>query len=107
MAVTYDLYVEKAVHEARKELPGNIRQRVRGRIEALASAPRPRGSHPLRTEGLELSPAVQIRRIRLDRWRIVYAVSDAERWVWVLGIYRRPPYNYEDLADLANRLPRP
>jgi hypothetical protein len=50
---------------------------------------------------------VQIRRIRLDRWRIVYAVSDAERWVWVLGIYRRPPYNYEDLADLANRLPRP
>ena len=44
MAVTYDLYVEPAVHEARKALPGNVRQRVRGRIEALASAPRARGS---------------------------------------------------------------
>jgi mRNA-degrading endonuclease RelE of RelBE toxin-antitoxin system len=107
MAVAYELYVEPAVHEARKALPGNVRQRVRGRIKALASAPRPRGSRPLKTEGLDLSSAVQIRRIRLERWRIVYAVSDAERWVWVLGIYRRPSYNYGDLADLANRLPRP
>jgi hypothetical protein len=32
--------------------------------------------------------------------------SDDKRVFWVLGIYRRPPYNYEDLADLAARLPR-
>jgi mRNA-degrading endonuclease RelE of RelBE toxin-antitoxin system len=107
MAMTYELYVEPTVHEARKALPGNVRQRVRAQIEALALAPRPRNSRPLKTEGLDLSTKTQIRRIRLDRWRIVYAVNDAEHWVWVLGIYRRPPYNYEDLADLANRLPGP
>jgi len=32
-------------------------------------------------------------------------VNDVENWVWVLGIYRRPPYNYEDLPDLLGRLP--
>jgi len=103
--MTYELYLEPAVYEARKALPGNVRQRVRAQIEALARAPRPRDSRPLKTRGLDLSAAVQIRRIRLDRWRIVYAVNDAERWVWVLGLYQRPPYNYEDLASLASRLP--
>jgi hypothetical protein len=67
MALTYELYVEPAVHEARKALPGNVRQRVRSQIEVLAGVPRPRGSRHLKTEGLDLSPAVQIRRIRLDR----------------------------------------
>jgi len=52
----------------------------------------------------ELPGDIEIRRIRLERWRIVYAVSDAEQWVRVLGIYRRPPYNYGDLAALTQRL---
>lgn len=94
MAMTYDLYVEPSVHEARKTLPGNIRQRIGTQIEALALMPRPPDSRSLATEGLDLNATVQVRRIRLDRW------------VWVLGVYRRPPYNYEDLADLAKRLPR-
>jgi mRNA-degrading endonuclease RelE of RelBE toxin-antitoxin system len=101
----YELYVETAVHEARKALPGNARQRIRAQIEALAHVPRPHDSRPLQTTSLDLSAAVEVRRIRLNRWRIVYTVNDAERWVWVLGIYQRPPYNYEDLASLAGRLP--
>jgi hypothetical protein len=40
-----------------------------------------------------------------ERWRIIYAVSDAERWVWVLGIRHLPPYDYEDLSELVGRLP--
>jgi mRNA-degrading endonuclease RelE of RelBE toxin-antitoxin system len=105
--MTYDVYVEPAVHEARNALPGNVRQRLRVQIEALARSPRPRASRALRTTGLDLPAAVQIRRIRLGRWRIIYAINDAERWVWVLGIYQRPPYNYEDLASLADRLALP
>jgi mRNA-degrading endonuclease RelE of RelBE toxin-antitoxin system len=106
MAVTYELYLEPAVHQARKELPGKVRQRVRRHLEALAGRPRPRDSRRLKTSSIQLAPGVEVRRIRIDRWRIVYAVNDAECWVWVLGIYRRPPYDYEDLAGLADRLPR-
>ena len=106
MVMTYELYLEPAVHEARKGLPGNARQRIRRHLQALAGRPRPRDSRRLETSSIQLAPGVEVRRIRMDRWRIVYAVNDAESWVWVLGIYRRPPYNYEDLADLAARLPR-
>jgi mRNA-degrading endonuclease RelE of RelBE toxin-antitoxin system len=47
---------------------------------------------------------VEIRRSRLENWRIVYAVNDDEKWVWVLTIQQRPPYDYDDLAKLAARL---
>lgn len=106
MGVTYELYLEPAVHEARTALPRNVRQRVRRQIDALAGRPRPRNSRRLETGPVVLATGTEIWRVRLDRWRIVYAVNDIERWVWVLGIYRRPPYKYEDLADLASRLPQ-
>jgi mRNA interferase RelE/StbE len=106
MEVKYDLYLDPAVHGVREALPGNVRQRIRAQIEELASAPRPHDSRDLNMEGIDLPMAVQIRRIRLEHWRIIYAVNDTERWIWVLGIYRRPPYNYEDLADLATHLPQ-
>lgn len=100
----YDLFIEPVVHAARQELPGNTRQRVRRLIDALEINPRPPGSRDLGTEDLELPADVEMRRIRLDRWRIVYAVNDAARWVWVLGIYRRPPYRYDDLPKLARKI---
>lgn len=33
-----------------------------------------------------------------ENWRIIYAVNDNEKWVWVLAIRQRPPYDYEDLG---------
>jgi mRNA-degrading endonuclease RelE of RelBE toxin-antitoxin system len=106
VGLTYKLYLEPAAHDARKVLPGHIRQRIRRRIDSLAERPRPRDSRRLQLGTIEIAPGTEIRRIRLDHWRIVYSVNDADGWVWVLGIYRRPPYKYEDLADLAERLPR-
>ncbi len=53
---------------------------------------------------LELRAGVELRRIRMERWRIVYAVCDEEQWVWVLAVRRRPPYNYNDLPELIARL---
>lgn len=58
----------------------------------------------MNTTGLDLREDVELRRIRMDRWRIVYALSDEEQWVWVLALRRRPPYGYDDLADLIARL---
>jgi mRNA-degrading endonuclease RelE of RelBE toxin-antitoxin system len=102
--VTYDVFVEQQVHQARARLPGNVRQRIRRLIGELGHEPRPAGSALLDVMGLELPPAIEARRYRLDPWRLVYAVNDEARWVWVLAIRRRPPYDYEDLADLVARL---
>lgn len=102
--MSYDLFVESEVHTARDELPGNVRQRVRRAIGALAATPRPPESVSMDTAGLELRSDVELRRIRMERWRIIYAVCDEERWVWVLAVRRRPPYDYDDLPDLIARL---
>jgi mRNA interferase RelE/StbE len=96
-----DLWVEPAVHQARKQLPGHVRQQVKRLIAALADAPRPHNSRLLDVTGLDMPPGVELRRIRLGRWRVIYAVHEAEGWVWVLGVHRRPPYDYEDLNELA------
>ncbi len=43
---------------------------------------------------------VEPRRIRVGDWRVIYAIDDIERWVWVLAVRKRPPYDYGDLAEL-------
>jgi mRNA-degrading endonuclease RelE of RelBE toxin-antitoxin system len=104
MGLSYDLFLEPDVHEARHTLPGNMRQRVRRLIDDLAANRHPPSSIALGIEGLDLSPNVAIRRVRIDRWRVVYAVNAVDQWVWVLAIRRRPPYNYEDLPELVRKL---
>lgn len=107
MGVSYDLFIEPEVHASRHTLPGKLRQRVRHAIAQLATEPRPHESRPMNASDLDMRPDVELRRIRLERWRIIYAVCEAERWVWVLAIRRRPPYGYDDLAELVARLPPP
>jgi mRNA-degrading endonuclease RelE of RelBE toxin-antitoxin system len=102
--VSYAVFIEPEVHASRQALPGHVRQRVRRIIEDLAIDPHPDNSVALDASGVQLPPAVEIYRIRLLGWRIVYAVSEVERWVWILGIYRRPPYDYGDLEALAARI---
>jgi mRNA interferase RelE/StbE len=104
MAVAFALFVEPLVHASREKLPGHVRQRLRRAIEALAQDPRPSGSRALDTSVLALPLEIEIRRLRLDSWRLVYAIHTGENWVWVLGLQRRPPYDYADLPDLANKL---
>ena len=96
----YDVWMDPAVHQARKRLPGRFRQRVKRAITALADDPRPPKSQPLDVSDLDVPPDVELRRIRMDPWRMVYVVNDAEAWVWVLAVRKRPPYDYEDLEEL-------
>lgn len=87
----------------RTRLPGDMRQRIRRAIDDLAQDARPTASSIL-----TLPDAVDVgtrteweaRRIKLDDWRIVYAVSETWREVAVLSIRQRPPYDYDDLDDL-------
>lgn len=100
----YELLVEPDVHTARTDLPGNVRQRAKRAIGELAVVPRPPHSDLLDVTGLGVPDNMELRRLRLATWRVVYAVSDEEGWVWVLAIHRRPPYDYQDLQELAARL---
>ncbi len=43
----YELLVEAEVHEARKRLPGHVRQRVQRALDDLADDPRPSQSEDL------------------------------------------------------------
>lgn len=100
----YRLWVEPEVHASREELPGNIRQRIKKALDDLATDPRPSISKELDASDLDLPPSVEIRRIRLEHWRVLYAVNEQDGWVWALGLYRRPPYQYEDLQELVSKL---
>lgn len=83
-----------------KNLPGYVRQRVKKAVDALAVEPRPPRSIQLDFPELD----GELRRARLENWRIVYAVSDSEKTVDVLAVRKRPPYQYEDLAELIEQL---
>jgi mRNA interferase RelE/StbE len=92
----YKLFVTPAAWKEMKSLPGNVRQRVRKAVTALGANQRPPKSKVLDVPGLQ----VEVRRLRLDRWRIVYAVTEADGIVDVLAVRKRPPYDYGDLEAL-------
>ncbi len=91
------------VHATRKQLPGQIRQRIKRVLDDLGQDPR-----PVNSQALKLSDTIQteweVRRIRLEDWRIVYAVNETWQEICVLTIQKRPPYDYEDLEMLLSEL---
>ncbi len=96
----YILYVTPAAWREIKTLPGNMRQRVSHAIDALANNP-----YPAQSKQLSLpEPEPKVYRLRLDRWRIVYTVSEREATVDVLAVRKRPPYDYTGLVDLLTEL---
>jgi mRNA-degrading endonuclease RelE of RelBE toxin-antitoxin system len=102
--IDYRVWIEPEVHQMRASLPGKVRQRVRRTINKLSTNPRINESKELSTEGLAIPAGIEVRRIRMEGWRIIYAIHEADKWVWVLAIHRRPPYNYEDLPVLISRI---
>ena len=52
----------------------------------------------------EVSLTWEVRRIRLEGWRIIYAIDEEAKFVAVLAVRKRPPYDYEDLSDLLENL---
>lgn len=103
----YKVWVQPRVHAVRTRLPGDVRQRIRRAIDDLAQDARPPASNTL-TLPDAVSAGIrtewEARRIKLDDWRIVYAVSETWHEIAVLSIRQRPPYDYDDLADLFAEL---
>lgn len=99
MPQRYKVYVVPPVWKQAKRLPGFVRQRVKKAIDALAEDPRPPKSRELRQEHVER----EVRRLRIEDWRLVYAIDAEDRVIDVIAIRKRPPYNYDDLADLISK----
>lgn len=98
----YLLDISATAQKEVKHLPGHIRQRVRRAIRALADDPR-----PPRSKELDFAlPGVEPRRLRIEHWRIVYAVTETDyaHTVAVVAIRKRPPYDYHDLTDIFTDL---
>lgn len=99
--MTYRVWIKDEAKAEATALPGHVKQRVRHAILQLGEDPRPPASLAMRAAA---NAALEVRRLRLDRWRIIYVVDEKWREVGVLAIRRRPPYAYEDIDDLLRRI---
>lgn len=104
-----DYYRVEIIDKARREvrrLPGNMRQRVIRMFRRLEREPRFSDTLSLNLDGsgINLAPGQELRRVRLDQWRIVYLVEEEDKLIWVLAIRKRPPYQYDDLPNLLSRI---
>lgn len=99
---SYRVEVTREVRSEIRRLPGSVRQRVVRSLRALERGPRPSDSRPLdlAKAGIELEQSVELHRIRMASWRIVYLVEEKWQLVSVLAVRKRPPYQYDDLEEL-------
>jgi mRNA interferase RelE/StbE len=98
----YEIFITPRAWREVRELPGHMRQRIRRDIDSLANVPRPSDSKALEISSGEefISRTYELRRLRIDRWRVVYAVTEEEKIIDVLTVQKRPPYDYGDLSEL-------
>ncbi len=103
---SYRVDVDREINKRVRRLPGNVRQRLIRALKDLRQDPRPSNSEPLDVAqaGIELSSGAELRRIRLEAWRIVYLLEERDFLISVLAIRKRPPYRYEDLDELVSGL---
>lgn len=99
---SYQVEVTSEVRKDIRRLPGHVRQRIIRTLKALREDPLPDNSRTLDTvrAEIELEPGTRLSRIRIVVWRIIYLVEEEHRLVSVLAIRKRPPYQYDDLAEL-------
>lgn len=94
------LWVEPAVIDEIAALPGNMRQRIRRAIRDLGTDPRPAQSRVLEVPADLQAAGVEVRRLRMEHWRVIYVIDQDLDLINVLAVRRRPPYDYSDLLDL-------
>ncbi|KKK54479.1 hypothetical protein LCGC14_3084320 [marine sediment metagenome] len=99
----YTVYITPSAWKEIKNLPGKIRQRVKRVIDAFNVNP-----HPAKSKALDKSDLpgfyAELWRVRLDKWRIIYAINKADNTVDVLAVRKRPPYDYGDLEEMLGKL---
>lgn len=97
----YQLWVKDEAKQEIKQLPDHVRQRVRRIVQGLSDEPRPSGSTQMNASAYTI---LEVRRLRLDLWRIIYVIDEEWSEVGVLAVRKRPPYDYSDLSTLLANL---
>lgn len=86
----YEIFITPRAWREVKELPGNLRQRIRRDITDLANTPRPSNSKALAFAPDEEQPSDwstrELRRLRIERWRVVYTITEENRIIDILTI---------------------
>jgi mRNA interferase RelE/StbE len=93
-----EVMLTKVAFDDLRKLEGNLRRQMILAIDGLERNPRPPNSKQLDMEEEQR----EIRRLRLGKWRIIYAVIDGNPII--LGVRRRPPYDYDDLQRLLGEV---
>jgi mRNA interferase RelE/StbE len=84
--VSYQIEFSRQADRQFRNLPSQIQQRLKPKIDVLAATPRPYGSE-------KLSGDDQLYRIRVGDYRIVYVVEDDRLLVLVAKVgHRREVY---------------
>jgi mRNA interferase RelE/StbE len=96
------LWIDRSTVDEIADLPGNIRQRLRRAINALIQNPRPDQSKELNIPDELREPHLEARRLRIDHWRVIYVIDTDLEQISILAVRRRPPYDYDDLADVLD-----
>jgi len=93
---SFRLFVQNEAKAEIRALPGHMRQRASRAVRALAGEPRPPASRVLDVQGV----AIEVRRLRIDRWRVIYTIDSDLSEIVVYAVRKRPPYDYTDLETL-------
>ncbi|MBI2320564.1 MAG: type II toxin-antitoxin system RelE/ParE family toxin [Chloroflexi bacterium] len=89
--MTYRVRVTDVARQEMRRLPGQVRQRIRRLVEALAADPTPASAKELR--GL---PARY--RVSLLDWRVIYRLDHAAQTIVILTVRRKTgPQTYQDI----------
>jgi len=68
--------ITNAARREIRDLPGNVRQLIFREIQSLDRDARPYSSKGMKsTKSFKIPKDVELRRIRIDRWRVVYVVE--------------------------------
>lgn len=87
----YRLRIELDVENQIQHLPGNMRQRIKRTIAALAVNPRPANAK-------RMDPPHEDKwRLRLEHYRIIYSIDDEFVLVSVIRVAQRTSSTYDDL----------
>lgn len=99
--MTYQLWIKDEAKNEIRQLPGHMRSQVRRAINSLPSNVRPYHS-------IEMTPPFaisgELRRIKIEHWRIIYIVDEEFLEIGILAVRKRPPYQYDDLVELLTDL---
>lgn len=98
---SYSLYLLPRALKEIDNLPGHVRQQVRRAVRRLPFDPEPPGSKHL---DYAVKSGWEVWRLKYGSWRVIYVIDREMKQIYVVGVRKRPPYQYDDLNGLIMQI---